>query len=174
MRCPTLATVRHAASSAATAMPSGIASATEIVEVPPCGRATARNQPSPPAQHATPISITRSGLWCRNRAPKYTAKIRSQTIIGWTSASGPKRSATIWKTTPTMFRAIASSHSGRRSSAKMSPTDTALRCTATCLVLRSSRTAVMPSVAEAPSAPPTAITGNIAGRYPRWSGCSTR
>ena len=74
-----------------------------------------------------------------------------------------------------MLSTIAISHSGRRSRSMISRTDSGLRCAATCLVLRCSRTAAVPSLTALARAATTALTGNptgrpfpVSGRVKRW------
>ncbi len=95
--------------------------------LPPDGRPMARNPATPAAVAATPPSITRSargppgrGVCARTRSCQEisTAKIRSRTRSGCTSARLPKLSATICSANPTMFATMASSHSGWRISSR--------------------------------------------------------
>jgi hypothetical protein len=159
-RGPQFAAARQPATTATNTSPSGTTVLKLTVLCPPLGRATTRKPATPAAQQMTPVDKTQSGRRRASIAANAAANIRSQTKIGWTSASAPKCSATICSTLPTMFTAIAASHSGRFKRSSRSRGESARRF-GTSWVVRCSTTSERPNKTAAANATTTAIAGNI-------------
>jgi hypothetical protein len=112
-----------------------------------------------------------------------TAKIRSHTRIGCTSARLPKLSATTCRANPAIFPEMAANHNGCRTRSSKIRGDSARR-DSTRFVLRWSATEDIPSISADATAATTAISSDncqpscsrpgrprAAGRSSRWAGC---
>ncbi len=103
---------------------------------PPDGCPMAKNPATPAAAAATPANMARSArvppgrrTWSRFRRYQEirTAKTRSKTRSGCTSARLPKLSATTCRANPTTLAPTAASHSGWRTRSSMIRGDSAPR-----------------------------------------------
>src|ERR1700761_8372298 len=88
-----------------------------------------------------------------------TAKIRSHTRIGWTTARLPKLSATTCRANPTRFAPRAVTHNGCRTRSSRIRGDSARRLS-TRFVVRWSATEDIPSISADATAATTAISGD--------------